>query len=97
MITFKSRCRQLEDGKNQTKFFALTVGKDFIEGASDKFRKSLNEKYYRIHIAKKSAKQLPPDCGRYIDIVADEKDCFLSDKDSHPTIVVRNAKEILRK
>lgn len=97
MITFKSMCNLIDDQKTGSKFYAVSVGKAFIEGASEKFRNQLTEKYYRLHIAKKSAKQLPGECHRYIDITADEKDCFLSDKDSHPTIVVRNAKEILRK
>ena len=97
MITFKTMCNLIDDQKTGSKFYAVSVGKTFIEGASEKFRNQLTEKYYRVHIAKKSTKQLPAECHHYIDITADEKDCFISGKDKHPTIVVMDAKEIVRK
>lgn len=93
MIEIKARTKKItKDGKE---WYAVSVNRSYIEGASDKFRDKLNDAYYNVHIAKGSKLQLPENPGKYIDILVDEKDCFYSKRPGKfPTIVVRNAVSI---
>ena len=69
-------------------FMARSVTKKFVEGP---LADSMEEgKWYDVHIVKDCAAQPAISEKKYIDLVVDDKDCFISTKRKYPAIVIKN-------
>ena len=65
-----------------------TVNKKLVEGP---LADSMEEgKWYDVHIVKDCDAQPAISEKKYIDLVVDDKDCFISTKRKYPAIVIKN-------
>ena len=69
-------------------FMARSVTKKFVDGP---LADSMEEgKWYDVHIVKDCATQPVVSDKKFIDLVTDDKDCFISTKRKYPAIVVKD-------
>ena len=69
-------------------FMARSVAKKFVDGPLADSREE--GKWYDVHIVKDCATHPVVSDKKFIDLVTDDKDCFISTKRKHPAIVVKD-------